>query len=336
MSGCVIALDAVTRRFDGVAAIDGVTLEAPAGRVTALLGASGSGKSTLLRVVAGLEPVDAGRVLLDGGVVSAPGHTAPAEDRRLGFVFQDYALFPHMTAVANVAFGLAGEKTKRRAEAAAWLDRVGLGHRADAYPHQLSGGEQQRVALARALAPRPRAVLLDEPFSGLDPVLRATLRETTLAAIAEVGATVLLVTHDADEAMLIADRIAILREGRLVQAGTPRDVYTNPTSLEAAAALGPVNVFEGVAEAGRVQTPFGDVSTDRDGPCLVAVRSEAVLFAPGDTALVRDRRPQGALDVCILESGGIIWRTLAPAGAGPGVGERTGTTVAAAFVFPGR
>ncbi|MDX2233122.1 MAG: ABC transporter ATP-binding protein [Hyphomonadaceae bacterium] len=337
MSGCEVRLEGVRRLFSDEAAVDDVTLTAPAGAVTALLGASGSGKSTLLRMIAGLEPVDGGRVVLGGAVVSAPGVTVAAEHRRVGLVFQDYALFPHLTAGANVAFGLSGaDKAARRAEAGAWLDRVGLAHRADAFPHELSGGEQQRVALARALAPRPRAILLDEPVSGLDPGLRADLRDRTRAAIAELGATAVFVTHDADEALYIADQIAILRAGRLVQAGPPRAVYDHPASPEAAAALGPVNRFDGVAIGGVLSTPFGPLRAERpDGPATAIVRAEAVTLHAGDGARVLDRRPQGAFDVARIAAGNVEWRALIAARAGPQAGEACAVKLTAegAFVF---
>ncbi len=337
MSGCEVRLDDVRRMFGAATAVDGVSLVAPAGRVTVLLGASGSGKSTLLRMIAGLEPVDGGRVLLGGEVVSAPGAAMPTEQRRVGLVFQDYALFPHLTAEANVSFGLVQpDKIARRAEARRWLERVGLGARAGAYPHELSGGEQQRVALARALAPQPRAVLLDEPFSGLDPGLRADLRDVTLAAIAEIGATAIFVTHDADEALTIADQIVILRAGAVVQAGPPRTVYDHPASPEAAAALGPVNRFAGVAAGGAVETPFGAVATSRaDGAALVVVRAEAVRLGAGDTVRVLDRRPQGALDLVRIAAGDHEWRVLTAPRTGPQAGDLCGCDIApwGAFVF---
>ena len=334
---CDVRVETVRRTFNGKHAINDVTLTAPAGRITALLGASGSGKSTLLRLVAGLEPVDGGRVLIGGVVVSSPGAMLPAEHRRIGLVFQDYALFPHLTSAANVAFGLReGEKAVRLSQAHHWLARVGLAGRAEAYPHELSGGEQQRVALARALAPRPRAVLLDEPFSGLDPVLRAELRDTTLDAIAALGATAIFVTHDADEAMYVADRIAILKDGALVQDGSPRDVYAHPASPEAAAALGAVNRFDGAVMGGKIETPFGTIATTRgDGAARAIVRAEALRLAPGARARVIDRRPQGAFDTVRVAVGDLEWRALIPAREGPQAGEATDITIeeSGAFVF---
>jgi len=313
MTPCAITLENVRRRHDRTETLRGVSLHAPEGQVLALLGASGSGKSTILRLAAGLEPVDAGRILLGDEVVSEPGRTLPAEARKIGMVFQDYALFPHLTLGANVGFGLSGASRSAREDAAkAWLDRVGLRHRAQAYPHELSGGEQQRVALARALAPSPRAVLLDEPFSGLDPMLRSELRDNMLGALREAGVTVIFVTHDSDEAFLVADRLAILKQGLVLQEGLPRELYRHPASLEVAAALGPVNVFDGAAHKGAVATPFGAVATHLpDGaPARVAVRAEAVRVAPGVGARVRDRRPLGAVDSIHVEASGLAWRAL--------------------------
>lgn len=312
-----VSLHNVRRMYAGVAALNDVSLTAPETKVLALLGPSGSGKSTILRLVAGLEAVDAGEVRIGSDVVSAPGRTLAAEQRRIGMVFQDYALFPHLAAGANVAFGLDKlARAEREAEALRWLDRVGLKHRAGAYPHELSGGEQQRVALARALAPKPRAVLLDEPFSGLDPVQRAELREASLAALAETRTTTLFVTHDAEEALLVADRLAILKGGKLLQEAAPREAYDKPASVDAAAALGPINVFEGRAENGVIITPFGSIAApglSSGTPARAAVRAEALALAPGKTARVIDVRPHGAHDLVRIEAERVVWRALVPA-----------------------
>jgi iron(III) transport system ATP-binding protein len=312
-----IALSQVDRAYRGAMALDAVTLTAPAAKVLALLGPSGSGKSTILRLIAGLEPVDAGGIQIGGELVSSPGRTLPAEGRRVGMVFQDYALFPHLTVGGNVAFGLGKlGRADREAEALRWLARVGLKHRALAFPHELSGGEQQRVALARALAPKPRAVLLDEPFSGLDPVLRTELREATLSALAETRTTTLFVTHDAEEALLVADHLAILKAGRVLQEGAPREAYDHPTSAGAAAALGAINVFAGAVEAGALATPFGPVAARAltEGSRVQAVvRVEALSLRPGAGARVLDVRPHGAHDLARIEAQGVVWRALIPA-----------------------
>jgi iron(III) transport system ATP-binding protein len=341
MSGEALMLDGVTRFYGGRAVVNSVSLAVPGGKVTAMLGASGSGKSTLLRLIAGLERVDAGAISIGGAPLSGPGiHVAP-EARRIGMVFQDFALFPHLDAAANVAFGLTQtDKAERRRVALAWLARVGLERRAGAFPHQLSGGEQQRVALARALAPQPRAILLDEPFSGLDPALRGELRETALTAIAEAGATAVFVTHDSDEALYVADHLAVMNAGRLVQAGPPREIYERPSGLDAAAALGPVNRLEPLVVAGgRVETPFGPALAPgvADGVRVrLVARPEAVMLTPGSAAEVLQRRPQGGHDIVRVAAGGVVWSGVCRAANGPQPGGRTGITLAAAgvFVFP--
>ncbi|MGE0828792.1 MAG: ABC transporter ATP-binding protein [Hyphomonadaceae bacterium] len=334
MSAVTIALENVRRVYGGAAVVSDVSLEAPAGKVLALLGPSGSGKSTILRLIAGLEPLDGGRILFGDEDVAHK----PPEARRVGLVFQDYALFPHLTALGNVMFGLDRiPKTSRESVARVWLERVGLARRADAYPHQLSGGEQQRVALARALAPKPPAVLLDEPFSGLDPVLRADLREATLAAIREARATAIFVTHDAEEALYVADEIAILKAGRLLQASDPRTLYDRPTSAEAAAALGAINIFGGLVSGGRIATPFGAISTElaEGAPAVAVVRAEAIALSPGARCIVKDRHPQGATDLVRIECDGVVWRAIAPARNAPHLGARVDVSIdpAGAFVF---
>lgn len=331
-----VTLSNISRAYAASPALSGVSLTAPEGKVLALLGPSGSGKSTILRLIAGLEHVDAGEIRIGDELVSSPGKTLPAERRRIGMVFQDYSLFPHLTAGANVAFGLDRQnRADREKTALHWLDRVGLKHRVDSYPHELSGGEQQRVALARALAPKPRAVLLDEPFSGLDPVQRAELRDATLATLAEARTTTLFVTHDAEDALQVADRLAILKGGRLLQEAAPRDAYDHPASIDAAAALGPINVFEGVAENGAVATPFGAIPAApvAPGPVRAAVRAEALVLRAGTQARVVDVRPHGAHDLVRIEAGGVVWRALVPARAALGQSVDVEIQSAGAFVF---
>ena len=244
----------LVRRFDGVAVVDGVSLALYPGQVTCLLGPSGCGKSTTLRLAAGVERVSAGEVLLDGHVVGSAGVHLQPELRGVGMMFQDFALFPHLTAEENVAFGL---KPKNPGRVRELLDRVGLDARRRAYPHQLSGGEQQRVALARALAPTPRVMLMDEPFSGLDNRLRDGIRDETLEILKEEGTAVLLVTHEPDEAMRMADQIALMRGGRIVQLGAPYNVYNNPVDAEAAAFFSDINLLHGVVKDFQTDTPFG-------------------------------------------------------------------------------
>lgn len=333
----IVAVSGVRRSYDKTLALQDVSLTAPEGQVVALLGPSGSGKSTILRLIAGLEPVEAGEIHIGGELVSAAGRTLATEARRVGMVFQDYSLFPHLSAGANVAFGLDKLGRAERDETALrWLDRVGLKHRAGAYPHELSGGEQQRVALARALAPKPRAVLLDEPFSGLDAMLRAELRDATLATLAEAHTTTLFVTHDAEDALQAADRLVILKAGRVLQEAAPRDAYDRPASLDAAAALGPVNVFSGRVTNGDVATPFGSVAAGHladDASAIVAVRAEAITLTPGGTARVVSVRPHGAHDLVRIEAQGVTWRALVPARTSLGETVSVVLQPAGAFVF---
>lgn len=332
-----IELAQVRRLYDGRAVVDAVSLTAPDGGVLALLGPSGSGKSTILRLIAGLEPVDCGEIRLGGEIVSTPERTLAPELRRTGMVFQGHALFPHMSVGANVAFGLDRlGRAARDSAARAWLERVGLAGRAEAYPHQLSGGEMQRVALARTLATQPRVVLLDEPFSGLDQMLRAELREFALATLEETKTTAIFVTHDSEEALGVADKLVIVKNGRVLQEGIPRHAYDRPTSLDVAAALGPINSYAGRVEAGAVATPFGAVAAPghSEGTHVNAiVRAEAIELRPGALATLRSLRPHGAHDLAIIEAGGVVWRALVPPRSE--LGERVDVTLqpSGAFVF---
>ncbi len=332
-----LELSQVSRFYDGAAALDSVSLRAQDAGVLALLGPSGSGKSTLLRLIAGLEPLDAGEIRLGGEVVSSPTRLIAPEQRRIGMVFQDHALFPHMSAGGNVAFGLNRlGRAARDAAARAWLDRVGLSARIDAYPHELSGGEAQRVALARTLATQPPIVLLDEPFSGLDQVLRAELREFTLTTLAETKTKAVFVTHDSSEALTVADLLAILKNGRLLQAAAPREAYDRPASADAAAALGPVNTFAGRIEGGALATPFGAISAPglaEGASASAVVRAEAITLRPGELAKLRSLRPHGPHDLAIIEAAGTVWQALIPPRSA--LGDRVDVTLQAsgAFVF---
>jgi iron(III) transport system ATP-binding protein len=244
----------VSRSYSGGAGIFGVDLALGEAEVVCLLGPSGCGKSTTLRIAAGLERQDRGEVLLGGSVVSGPHHHVPPERRSVGMMFQDFALFPHLTALQNAAFGLRRGET---AQAERLLGKVGLGRMGGKYPHELSGGEQQRVALARALAPAPRVLLMDEPFSGLDDRLRDGIREETLAVLAAESTAVLIVTHDPAEAMRVADRIVLMRSGRVVQEGAPYNIYNAPADLEAALFFTELNIIPGEVRQGQIETAFG-------------------------------------------------------------------------------
>ncbi len=270
-------------RYPGAdAGVFDIELEIGQGELVAVIGASGSGKTTLLKLLAGFVRPDHGRILINGADVT---HLSP-EARRLGVVFQSYALFPHMTAAQNVAYPLkvrGASKAERRAAAVEALARVGLADRVDHLPAKLSGGQQQRVALARALVFRPHGLLLDEPLSALDPGLRIGMRDEILRVQRDAGIATLLVTHDQEEALSIADRVCVMREGRLIQIATPRDLYDRPADAEVAAFVGQSNLWPGtVVNGGMVRVAFGDVACDAGGhppgtPVTVLVRPERVL-----------------------------------------------------------
>ncbi|WP_245866730.1 ABC transporter ATP-binding protein [Oceaniglobus roseus] len=252
-----LKIENITRSFSGRRVVDDVSLSVMPGQVTCLLGPSGCGKSTTLRIIAGVDMQDSGRIWVDGRLVCDTVTRVPPEGRSVGLMFQDFALFPHLTVAGNVAFGLKGPKAAQRARVEELLERVALGRYIDAYPHELSGGEQQRVALARALAPRPKVMLMDEPFSGLDNRLRDGIRDDTLLILKEEGTAVLLVTHEPEEAMRMADEIALMRGGRIVQQGAPYNIYNAPVDKAAAAFFSDINVIEGVVQGALTETAFG-------------------------------------------------------------------------------
>lgn len=255
--------------------LDQVSLIVEPGEVLCLLGPSGSGKSTLLRVAAGIEPQTSGRVLLNDLEIAGPDVFVPPEERPVGLVFQDFALFPHLSILENVRFGLTALPPADAArEALNALTRVGMDAYAQSYPHVLSGGEQQRVALARALVPRPAVLLMDEPFSGLDSRLKDAVRTETLAALRQSRATTIVVTHDAEEAMRLGDRIALMRAGRIVQCDTSERIFRAPADLFTAGFFSELNRFHGTAQGGRAETPLGPVVAPfADGTSVdVAVR----------------------------------------------------------------
>lgn len=275
-----LAFDDVHHAYGSQRTLCGVTLTAEPGEVLCLLGPSGSGKTTLLRIAAGIERQSRGRLLLNDREIAGPTTNLPPERRGIGLMFQDFALFPHLTILDNVRFGLTAlSASDSRREAFAALDRVGMVHYADNYPHALSGGEQQRVALARALAPRPAVLLMDEPFSGLDSRLKDSVRAETLAILREARATAVVVTHDAEEAMRMGDRIALLKDGALEQIGTSEDLYHRPVNLFAAGFFSEINVFDSVVSGQMAHTPLGPVKAHgfaEGDPVSVAVRLPGV------------------------------------------------------------
>ena len=267
-----VCLRWVVKAFGATEAVRGGDLEIALGELFTVLWPSGCGKTTLLRPVAGFERPSAGEVRIGDRLVAGDSTWVPAERRRIGMVFQDYALFPHLTVERNVAFGLSRRERRREGRAAAApkarsaLELVGLQHKADRLPHELSGGERQRVALARALAPQPELILLDEPFSSLDATLRADLRREVELILREAEATAVLVTHDQEEALSLADRLAVMRAGRIVQTGAPENVYARPADRWAAGFLGEVNVLSGVSRGDlTVETWLGSFDA-RGGP----------------------------------------------------------------------
>jgi iron(III) transport system ATP-binding protein len=274
-----------------------ISLTFAAGRITCLLGPSGCGKTTVLRLAAGVAQPTSGSILLEGREVAGPGVFVPPEQRNVGLMFQDYALFPHLTVLQNVVYGLyALTPEDARKAALNALERVGLADLADRYPNRLSGGEQQRVALARAIVPRPQVILMDEPFSGLDLRLRDRVRADTLAVVRETRSTAVLVTHDPLEAIEFADYIYLMRQGGIVQQGTPQELYTDPVDSAAAQFFASYNLFSGTVHGGQVKTPLGPVPAGKmaDGTDVdVLVRPTAIMLAPGHEgveAYVRESR----------------------------------------------
>jgi iron(III) transport system ATP-binding protein len=252
-----LEIKSLVKSYQGRRVVDDVSLAVQPGQVTCLLGPSGCGKSTTLRMIAGIEMQDRGEIWADGKLLCDTVHRIPPEGRGIGLMFQDFALFPHLSVAQNVAFGLRGPRGVLRQQAEAQLDKVGMLAYADNYPHELSGGEQQRVALARALAPKPSIMLMDEPFSGLDNRLRDGIRDETLDLLKEAGAAVLLVTHEPAEAMRMADEIALMRDGHIVQRGAPYNVYNAPADKEAAAFFSDINVIRGTVRNALTETAFG-------------------------------------------------------------------------------
>jgi iron(III) transport system ATP-binding protein len=301
-----LTLEDVSRRYGEVLALDGVSIDISPSEVVCLLGPSGCGKSTLLRVVAGIERPSSGRILLDGQEVAGPDNFVPPEKRGIGLMFQDFALFPHLSLLDNVAFGLKSlTRSEAKREARAALERVGLAHYAGEYPHILSGGEQQRVALARAIAPRPSVLLMDEPFSGLDSRLREQMREETLAILHETRATAIVVTHDAEEAMRMGDRVALMRQGKIVQTGKALDLYRAPKDILAARTFSELNELAARIEGGKAATPLGRFAANGvpDGAdAIVCVRQRGVRLrgaGQGIPGRVLDARFLG--DVALVE-----------------------------------
>ncbi len=305
-------LSDITHRFGSFTAVDAASLAVRDGEIVCLFGPSGCGKTTLLRVAAGLEPLQSGSVRVDGKMIAEPGRATPPERRPIGFVFQDYVLFPHMTVARNVAFGVTGDGgggRKSRDIVAAELAAVGLTGFEKRHPHELSGGQQQRVALARAMARRPRALLLDEPFASIDTVLRRRLREELRRILKGRDAAVVLVTHDPEEALAVADRIALMREGKIIETAAPADLFRLPQTPDGAAMFPDSQQLHGTIRGGAVETAFGRFMTDAadDGPAVIVFRAGALTAKPD---------PDGSLRVTDVRFKGPGWTVYLTGDAG--------------------
>jgi iron(III) transport system ATP-binding protein len=301
-----LTFERVERRYEATIAVNGFSLDIAPAEVVCLLGPSGCGKTTLLRIASGIDKPTAGRVLINDFEVAGPARFVPPERRNVGLMFQDFALFPHLTILDNVAFGLKSlPKEDARREALAGLVRVGLERFAHVFPHVLSGGEQQRVALARAIVPRPAVMLMDEPFSGLDVQLRERLQEETLALLRETRATCLIVTHAPAEAIRLGDRIAVMRAGRLVQAGKAEELYRNPADLFVARLFSEINEIPLRVEGGALRTAIGTFAVpglnEGDGAVLCIRRRAIRLSAPGQGLPGRVLHVRFLGDLALLE-----------------------------------
>jgi iron(III) transport system ATP-binding protein len=277
----VIEIENLAKAYGNTEVLRALELTVPDGSITAVLGASGSGKTTLLRVIAGFEDADAGTVRIGGRLVDDGRRTVRPQHRGVGYVPQDAALFPHLTVAANIGFGVPRRK---RADLARLIELVGLTGLGRRYPYQLSGGQQQRVALARALAIQPRVVLLDEPFGSLDAALRESVRADVARILSETGTTTVLVTHDQDEALSLADSVALIDGGHIIAHGGPRELYDRPPTPEIATAIGTANILAGRLERGRVRCVLGEIPAGpsvngSSGPCQVMLRPEQLLVS---------------------------------------------------------
>ena len=283
-----LTFDKVDVKYDNKKILDGFNLSLNAGEIVCLLGESGSGKSTILRVAAGIVPIDAGTISINQTIVSKANYNLQPQKRGIGLMFQDFALFPHMNLLENVLFGLSHlEKQEQLHQAIAAITRVGLLGRENDYPYMLSGGQQQRLALARTIAPRPGVIMLDEPFSGLDSRLRENVRTQTLAVLREINATTIIVTHDPEEAMLMGDRIILLRNGKLMQIDSAKNIYHHPIDIDVARFLSPLTEIAAVVKNGFAQTPLGAIKTANkaDGQrVIIAIR-------PVDTIEIYEKKP---------------------------------------------
>ena len=281
----------LSRSFGNLTVVDKISLQIFSGQVTCLLGPSGCGKSTTLRMIAGVEKPSSGQIFVDEELTSNAYFQVPPEARSIGLMFQDFALFPHLNVQQNVYFGLAGSKEFKEKRSLDLLERVGLAHLAFNYPHSLSGGEQQRIALIRALAPQPKIMLMDEPFSGLDDRLRDEVRDETFNLLRSEDAAVLMVTHDPQEAMKVADEIALMRDGKILQRGAPYNIYNAPVDLKALQFFSDANAIQATLNGSLADTPFGQFFA----PGLSDGTDIDIVFRPQHVRIDFDRNGRGPL-----------------------------------------
>jgi iron(III) transport system ATP-binding protein len=336
----LLSISGVTKRYGSVTALDRATLEIEPGTLTAIVGASGSGKTTLLRLIAGFEAPDEGSITFESVQVAGPLRLVPPHRRGIGLVAQEGALFPHLSVGGNVGFGM--DSRPDRANVGALLEAVELDPDIRSrMPHELSGGQQQRVALARALARRPKLMLLDEPFSALDAGLRANMREMVKRRLTEEGVTGILVTHDQQEALSFADHLAVLEEGRVVQAGTPRELYLQPRTEGLARFLGDALIMQAEVRGGEAETSLGRVRVPRatrDGRARIMLRPEQVRLVPWSegtpTAEIQSASFEGPITVVRFEAGGGTFTLKVPSADAPVQGRASIVLIGTGHVIP--